>query len=162
MTSAHHFDPTALAAVELRARLRSLAVGQVEAFDLLYHHCGGSSPAGAQINRSTDRLCHLAALLADLAWVHGEREVYGASLPPPAPEAAAVKHVHQAFLKPGHRRHLMNFEQRVAVLNYLDALLIAVSSCLDLDEHAPSQTLARKARGFVTDFTEVRNTAAAL
>jgi hypothetical protein len=58
MTSAYHFDPTALAAIELRARLRSLAAGQVEAFDLLYHHCGGSSPAGAQINRSTDRLCH--------------------------------------------------------------------------------------------------------
>ena len=66
MTSTHHLDPAALAAVELRARLRSLAAGQVEAFDMLYHHCGGSSPAGTQINRSAHRLAHLAALLADL------------------------------------------------------------------------------------------------
>lgn len=162
MTSTHHLDPAALAAVELRARLRSLAAGQVEAFDMLYHHCGGSSPAGTQINRSAHRLAHLAALLADLAWVHGEHKVYEAPLPPPAPEAAAVKHLHQDLAKLGHRRHPMNADQRLAVLNYLDALLVAVSSCIDLDDQAPSQTLARNARGFVSDFTKVRNAAAAL
>jgi hypothetical protein len=162
MTSTHHLDPAALAAMELRARLRSLAAAQAAAFDMLYHHCGGNSSAGTQINRSTDRLAHLVALLADLAWVHGEHEVYEAPLPPPAPEAAAVKHLHQDLAKLGHRRHLMTSDQRVAVLNYLDALLVTVSSCIDLDEHAPSPTLARKARGFVADFTEVRNMAAAL
>jgi hypothetical protein len=162
MTSTHHLDSAALAAVRLRARLRSLTAGQAEAFDMLYRHCGGDSPAGTQINRSTDRLSHLAALLADLAWVHGEHQAYEGSLPSPAPEAMAVKYVYQDFSRLGHRRHLMNSEQRAAVLAYLDALLVAIASCIDLDEHAPSQTLARKARGFVTDFTEVREAVAAL
>ena len=45
---------------------------------------------------------------------------------------------------------------------YLDALLIEVGSCLELDEHAPSATLGREARRFVGDFREVREAAAAL
>ena len=53
---------------------------------------------------------YLAALLADLAWVPGEREVYGASLPPPAPEAAAVKHVGQ------HGEQFKNFVRNLCGL----------------------------------------------
>ena len=66
---------------------------------------------------------------------------------------------HHANVK---RRAIMNPEQRTAVVAYLDALLIEVNSCLELDEHAPSATLGREARRFVGDFREVREAAAAL
>ena len=61
----------------------------------------------------------------------------------PAPEAEEVKRVfrHHANVK---RRAIMNPEQRTAVVAYLDALLIEVNSCLELDEHAPSATLGAR------------------
>lgn len=52
---------------------------------------------------------------------------------------------------------IMNAEQRTAVLAYLDALLLEVTRCLDLDEHAPSATLGREARRFIGDFSRVRH-----
>ena len=39
-------DPAALAAVQLRRRLRALAAGQTEAFDLLYYQFGAGSALG--------------------------------------------------------------------------------------------------------------------
>jgi hypothetical protein len=154
-------DPAALAAVVLRRRLRALASGQTEAFDLLYYQFGAGSTLGATINHAANRLPYLAALLADVAWTHGETAAHDGALPVPAPEAEAVKRVfrHHANVK---RRAIMNPEQRTAVVAYLDALLVEVTSCLDLDEHAPSATLGREARRFVGDFREVREAAAAL
>ena len=154
-------DAAAGAAVVLRRRLRALASGQTEAFDLLYYQFGAGSSLGATINHAANRLPYLAALLADVAWTHGERAAHDGAPPTPAPEAEAVKRVfrHHANVK---RRAIMNPEQRLAVVAYLDALLIEVTSCLDLDAHAPSATLGREARRFVGDFREVREAAAAL
>ena len=56
----------------------------------------------------------------------------------------------------------MNPEQRTAAVADLDALLLEVASCLELDEQAPSATLGREARRFMGDFREVRQAAAAL
>lgn len=164
MTNMHQPDPAALAAVRLRARLRALTAGQTEAFDLLYRHFGVSSPTGARLNQSAGRLAYLAVLLADLAWVHGEHEAHEASRPPSAPETEAVKRVCPVCrqVSSAHRRHAMSDEQRAAVLVYLDALLVAVASCVALDGHAPSRTLGREARRFIGDFTEIRQAAAAL
>ena len=129
--------------------------------DLLYYQFGAGSTLGATINHAANRLPYLAALLADVAWTHGETAAHDGALPVPAPEAEEVKRVfrHHANVK---RRAIMNPEQRTAVVAYLDALLIEVTSCLDLDEHAPSATLGREARRFVGDFREVREAAAAL
>ncbi len=155
-------DAAAGAAVVLRRRLRALASGQTEAFDLLYYQFGAGSTLGATINHAANRLPYLAALLADVAWTHGETgAAHDGALPVPAPEAEEVKRVfrHHANVK---RRAIMSPEQRTAVVAYLDALLIEVGSCLELDEHAPSATLGREARRFVGDFREVREAAAAL
>lgn len=154
-------DPAALAAVHLRRRLRALASGQTEAFDLLYYQFGAGSAIGATIGHAANRLPYLAALLADVAWTHGEHAAHDGAVPPPAPEAEAVKRVFR-FHANVKRRAIMNDEQRTAVVAYLDALLIEVGSCLELDEHAPSATLGREARRFVGDFREVREAAAAL
>jgi hypothetical protein len=163
MTSDHDSaEPAAsAAAVHLRRRLRALAAGQTEAFDLLYYQFGAGSNLGGTIGHAANRLPYLAVLLADVAWTHGEHAAHEGSLPPPAPEAEAVKRVfrHHANVK---RRAIMSPEQRTAVVAYLDALLLEVGSCLDLDEHAPSATLGREARRFMSDFAEVRQAAAAL
>jgi len=154
-------DPAALAAVQLRRRLRALAAGQTEAFDLLYYQFGAGSALGTTIGHAANRLPYLAVLLADVAWTHGEHAAHEGSLPPPAPEAEAVKRVFR-FHASVKRRTIMNPEQRTAVVAYLDALLLEVASCLDLDEQAPSATLGREARRFMGDFQEVRQAAAAL
>jgi hypothetical protein len=159
---AHDFDqadPAALAAVELRRRLRALAAGQAEAFDLLYYQFGAESALGGTIGHAANRLPYLAVLLADVAWTNGDHAAaHDGALPPPAPEAEAVRRVfrHHANVR---RRMVMSAEQRTAVLAYLDALLVEVASCLELDDHAPSATLGREARRFVDDFTRVREAA---
>ena len=48
-------DPAALAAVELRRRLRALASGQTEAFDLLYYQFGAGSAIGGRNSSSAHR-----------------------------------------------------------------------------------------------------------
>jgi hypothetical protein len=154
-------DPAAEAAVVLRRRLRALASGQTEAFDLLYYQFGAGSTLGATINHAANRLPYLAALLADVAWTHGEHAAHDGAPPPPAPEAEAVKRVFRQHVNV-RRRAIMNPEQRTAVVAYLDALLLEVTSCLELDQHAPSATLGREARRFVGDFREVREAAAAV
>ena len=55
-------DPAALAAVQLRRRLRALAAGQTEAFDLLYYQFGAESSLGATIGHAANRLPYLAVL----------------------------------------------------------------------------------------------------
>jgi hypothetical protein len=160
MTSDHDLaDPAALAAVQLRQRLRALAVGQEKAFDLLRCEFGAGSALGSVIVHGTDRLPYLATLVGDVAWTHGESAAYDGSKPPRAPEADAVERVFRDH-GTGTRRVVMNSEQRVAVVAYLDALLVEVASCLELDQHAPSATLGREARRFMGDFSEVRRVAA--
>jgi hypothetical protein len=155
-------DPAALAAVQLRRRLRALAAGQTEAFDLLYYQFGGDSVLGGTISHAANRLPYLAALLADVAWTNGDQAAaHDGALPPPAPEAEAVRRVFRCHASV-RRRVVMSPEQRTAVLAYLDALLTEVASCLALDEHAPSATLGREARRFVDDFTGVRKATLAL
>src|SRR5215218_2237367 len=94
-------EPAASAAVQLRRRLRALAAGQTEAFDLLYYQFGAGSSLGGTIGHAANRLPYLAVLLADLAWTHGEQAAHEGSLPPPAPEAEEVKRVfrHHANVK---------------------------------------------------------------
>jgi hypothetical protein len=152
-------DPAAAAAVELRKRLRALAAGQSEAFDLLYHQFKAGSGTAAKIACAATRLPYLAALLADLAWTLGDHAAHDGTLPTAAPEAVEIKRVFRphANMK---QRTIMNDEQRLAVLAYLDALLAEVAHCVDLDAHAPSPTLAREARRFLGDFKEIRAAAA--
>jgi hypothetical protein len=157
----HQASPAALTAVRLRRRLRALAAGQTEAFDLLHRQFGDDSTLGTTIGHATNRLPYLAALLADVAWTQGEHAAaHDGVLPPPAPEAEAVKRVFRCHTNV-RLRAMMNREQRTAVLAYLDALLVEVASCLELDQHAPSATLGREARRFLGDFTEVREATAA-
>ena len=148
-------DPAALAAVRLRQRLRALAGGQAEAFDLLFYEFGTGGDLASKIFRSVDCLPYLAVLLADLAWTRGQPGAHDGALPPPAPEALELKRVFRPQTREG-RRTTMNTEQRAAVLAYLDAVLSEVTKCVDLDQHAPSATLAREARRFVGDFNRVR------
>jgi hypothetical protein len=150
----------ARAAVELRARLRALASAQTEAFDLLYYEFGAASPTGVVITKVATRLTYLAALLADLAWTNGEPAAHDGVRPPPAPEADAVRRVFR-YHASERRRFAMSTEQRAAVLAYLDALLLEVARCIELEGHAPSATLGREARQFVGAVTEVRGAAVA-
>ena len=153
-------DVAGPAAVSLRSRLRSLMAGQFEAFDMVYYHLGAGHHAGALVTPSATRLRYIATLLADLAWTYGDRQAHEGSLPPVAPEADEVRRVYKAHSSPG-RRYAMSAEQRAAVLVYLDALLIEIAGCSDLDEHAPSRTLGHEARRFTTDLSEVRAAVAA-
>jgi hypothetical protein len=153
-------DGAGPAAVSLRSRLRSLMTGQFEVFDMVYYHLGAGHHAIALATPSATRLRYITTLLADLAWIHGDREAHEGSLPPAAPEADEVKRVYKAHSSPG-RRYAMSAEQRAAVLVYLDALLIEIAGCSDLDEHAPSRTLGREARSFATALSEVREAVAA-
>ena len=107
-------EMAARTAVELRARLRALASAQTEAFDLLYYEFGAASPTGVVITKVATRLPYLAALLADLAWTNGERTAHDGVVPPPAPEADAVRRVFR-FHASERRRFAMNAEQRTAV-----------------------------------------------
>jgi hypothetical protein len=149
-------DPAALAAVHLRRRLRGLAAGQTEAFDLLWYEFGIGGELGGKVLHGVHCLPYLAVLLADLAWTRGQRAAHDGALPPLAPEAEEVKRVFRYQVREG-RRAAMNAEQRTAVLAYLDALLLEVAKCLDLDEYAPSATLGREARHFIDDFNKVRS-----
>lgn len=148
-------DPPALAAVQLRRRLRALVAGQAEAFDLLCGEFGTGGVLAAKIFGAVDCLPYLAALLADLAWTRGQPGAHDGTLPPLAPEVIELKRVFNMQVREG-RRTLMNVEQRAAVLAYLDAVLLEVTKCVDLDQHAPSPTLAREARRFIGDFSKVR------
>ncbi len=100
-------EMAARAAVELRTRLRALASAQTEAFDLLYYEFGAASPTGVVITKVATRLSYLAALLADLAWTNGERTAHDGVVPPPAPEADAVRRVFR-FHASERRRFAMN------------------------------------------------------
>mgnify|MGYP001156537440 CR=1 FL=1 len=142
-------------AIELRARLRGLAVAETEAFDLLYYEFGAASPTGVVITKVATRLSFLAALLADVAWTNGERSAHDGTRPPPAPEADAGRRVFR-YHASSRRRSTMSGEQRAAVVAYLDALVTAVGRCIDLEEHAPSATLGREARQFVGAAAEAR------
>lgn len=148
-------DPAAIGAVRLRKRLRQLTAGQTEAFDLLYYQFQIGSASAATVGNAARRLPYLTTLLADLAWTRGDRAAHDDSPPGTAPEAAEIKRVFRPHAQ-SKRRTIMDHEQLTAVLAYLDALLAEVTRCIDLDEHAPSATLGREARRFVTDFTEVR------
>ena len=148
-------EMAARTAVALRTRLRALASAQTEAFDLLYYEFGAASPTGVVITNVATRLPYLAALLADLAWTNGERTAHDGVVPPPAPEADAVRRVFR-FHASERRRFAMNSEQRTAVVAYLDALLLEVTRCIELEDHAPSATLGREARQFVGAVSEVR------
>ena len=75
--------------------------------------------------------------------------------PPRGAEADAVRRVFR-YHASERRRFAMSDEQRTAVVAYLDALLLEVARCIDLEEHAPSATLGREARQFVGAVTEVR------
>lgn len=147
--------PAAFAAIELRQRLRSLVVGQTEAFDLLHGWFGARSSFAASITRGAGRLPMIATLLADVAWTNGIKSGHDGRMPPTAPEADAVRRVYREHTN-SRRRPTMEPEQRDAVVAYLDALLAVVGECCKLDEHAPSATLCTEARRFVTDFTKVR------
>ena len=147
--------PAAFTAIALRRRLRSLVVGQTEAFDLLHYRFGARSLFAATITRGAGRLPMIAALLADVAWTNGDKSGHDGHVPPTAPEADAVRRVFREHTN-SRRRPTMAPEQRDAVVAYLDALLAVVAECGKLDEHAPSATLGVEARRFVTDFTRVR------
>ena len=151
-------DLAVAAAVELRTRLRALAAGQSEAFQLLYQDLGGSSPAGLAAKQISDRLPFLAFLLADLAWTNGDRSAHEGAPPERAAEADAVCRVFRHH-DSERRRYPMTQEQRAAVLVYLDAVLVEVGRCLDLEEHAPSARLGREAREFVSAVTDMRRAA---
>lgn len=151
-------DLAAAAAVELRTRLRALAAGQSEAFQLLYQDLGGANPAGFAAKQLSDRLPFLAFLLADLAWSHGDRSAHEGAPPERAAEADAVCQVFRHH-DSERRRHPMSLEQRTAVLAYLDAVLVEVGRCLDLEDHAPSARLGREAREFVSAVTDMRRAA---
>jgi hypothetical protein len=151
-------DVAVEAAIRLRTRLRALAAGQTEAFGLLYQEFGGSSSIGTAVNQMASRLPFLAFLLADLAWTNGERSAHDETLPERAAEVDAVCRVfrHHASER---RRSVMDAEQRTAVLAYLDAVLVEVGRCIDLEEHAPSPRLGREARAFATALTGMRRAA---
>ena len=74
----------ALGELGLARRLRGLAAGQSEAFQLLYQDLGGTNPAGFAARQLADRLPFLAFLLADLAWTHGDRSAHEGAPPEPA------------------------------------------------------------------------------
>jgi hypothetical protein len=151
-------DLAVAAAIALRMRLRALAAGQADAFDLLYYEFGGSSPAATAVGKAANRLTFLAFLLADLAWTNGEQSAHDAELPPRAAEAEAVCRVFRHHVGE-RRRYPMNPEQRTAVVAYLDALLLEVGRCIELEEHAPSARLGREAREFIGAVTEMRRAA---
>lgn len=147
--------PAAFAAIELRTRLRSLTVGQTEAFDLLQYRFAARSLFAATIARGAARLPLIATLLADVAWTNGDKSGHDGRVPATAPEADAVRRVCTGVTNP--RRHpSMAPAQRDAIVAYLDALLAVVGECCKLDVHAPSATLGVEARRFVADFTKVR------
>jgi hypothetical protein len=147
--------PAACAAIALRRRLRSLVVGQTEAFDLLHYRFGARSLFAASITRGAGRLPMIAALLADVAWTNGDKSGHDGRMPPAAPEADAVRRVFRGHANP-RCRPVMEPDQRDAVVAYLDALLAVVGECCTLDSHAPSATLGTEARRFVADFTKIR------
>ena len=151
-------DLAVAAAVELRARLRALAVAQSEAFQLLYQDLGGSNPAGLAARQMSDRLPFLAFLLADLAWTHGDHSAHEAPPPERAAEAEAVCRVFRHH-DSERRRYPLSHEQRTAVLAYLDAVLAEVSRCLELEGLAPSGRLGREARQLVVAVTDMRRAA---
>lgn len=151
-------DLAAAAAIELRARLLALAVGQSEALQLLYQDLGGANAAGLAARQMSDRLPFLAFLLADLAWTHGDHSAHEAAPPERAAEAEAVCRVFR-YHDSERRRYPMSLEQRTAVLAYLDAVVSEVSRCLELEEHAPSGRLGREARQLVVAVTDVRRAA---
>ena len=151
-------DLAAAAAIELRTRLRALAAGQSEAFQLLYQDLGGSSQAGAAARQASARLPFLAFLLADLAWTNGDRSAHEGAPPPRAAEVDEVCRVYRHH-DSERRRYPMSPEQRTAVLAYLDAVLVEVGRCLDLEEHAPSARLGQEAREFVSALAGIRRAA---
>jgi hypothetical protein len=110
------------------------------------------------IAKVANRLPFLAALLADLAWTNGERSAHDAVLPPRAAEAEAVHRVFRYHVSE-RQRYPMEPAQRTAVLVYLDALLLEVTRCIEIEDHAPSATLGREARQFVGAVTELRRAA---
>ena len=75
-------DPAALVAVHLRRRLRGLAAGQTEAFDLLWYEFGIGGELGGKVLHGVHCLPYLAVLLADLAWTRGQRTAHDGALPP--------------------------------------------------------------------------------
>jgi hypothetical protein len=152
-------DACVAAAVELRARLRALAAGQTEAFGLISQEIGGTSQIGMTADRMATRLPFLAFLLADLAWTHGERSAHDETPPERAVEVDSVCRVFRRNTSE-RRRYAMNAEQRSAVLTYLDATLLEVGRCIDLEGHAPSPRLGREAREFVSAVSELRRVAA--
>lgn len=152
-------DAPVAAAVELRARLRALAVGQTEAFGLISQEIGAVSQIGMTAERMATRLPFLAFLLADLVWTHGERTAHDETPPERAVEVDRVCRVFR-YSASERRRYTMNAEQRSAVLTYLDATLLEVGRCIDLEEHAPSLRLGREAREFVSAVSELRRAAA--
>jgi hypothetical protein len=160
MKNLHHTDPAAATAVRLRSRIRALMAGQTEAFDAVYYHFGAGHPVATLAAQPGSRLTFLMALLADLAWVHGDLEAHDGSGVLPALEADAVKRVCWLHTSP-RRRYVMGLEQRAAVIAYLDALLVEIAGCAALDEHAPSRTLGREAHQLAADLIAIRAAVAA-
>jgi hypothetical protein len=153
-------DPAAATAVRLRRRLRALMAGQGEAFDAVYGHFGAGHPLAALAAGSASRMHFLVALLADLAWVHGDLEAHEGSGVLPAAEVEAVKRVCRLHTGP-RRRYVMDVNQRDAILAYLDALLSELAGCAALDAHAPSPTLGREAHRLAADLASIREATAA-
>ncbi len=160
MNSPCQADPAAAAAVRLRRRIRALMVGQSEAFDAVYYHFGAGHSVATLAGQSGSRLPFLMALLADLAWVHGDLEAHEGSGVLPASEADEVTRVCRLYTGP-RRRYVMDLGQRAAVLVYLDALLVELAACAALNEHAPSPTLGREAHRLAVDLTSIREAVAA-
>jgi hypothetical protein len=160
---AEEADPEAAAAVDaalrLRRRLRALAMGQPEAFEMVFYHLGSNHPSAIVAHGAGNRLDSFVTLLADLAWVHGDKGAHETRPLPEPPEVAAVRSVYRSHADT-RRQYLMSAEQLAAVTAYLDALVPVVDGCTALDEHAPSRTLARECSRFSQDLLKLRDAVA--
>jgi hypothetical protein len=143
-------------AIALRRRLRALAMGQPEAFDMVFYHLGSNHPSATVAYGAGRRLDSFIMLLADLAWVHGRKDAHEAHALPEPPEVAEVRRVYRAHAET-RRQYLMTAEQQAAVMAYLDALVPILAGCAELDEHAPSRTLARESARFNEELGRLRD-----
>src|SRR5262245_44214626 len=83
MTPTLSADPVATA-VQLRGRMLSLAGGHDEAFEMIFYFLGSNHRLATIVHGARKRRSFLTMLLADLAWVHGDRDAHDGTPPPTA------------------------------------------------------------------------------
>jgi hypothetical protein len=123
---------------------------------MVFYHIGSNHRLAPVAHSAWKRLAFLTTLLADLAWVNGDRDAHDRTPPPAASEVAEVKRGYRPHADI-RRQYIMSAEQRSAAIGYLDALLVLTADCAKLDEHAPSHTLAREALRFTDEITQLRD-----